>query len=814
MEDTLDRLKAALADRYTIERELGRGGMATVYLARDHRHERSVALKVLRSDLGASIGPERFQREIKVAAHLQHPHIVPVHDSGEAAGQLWYTMPFVEGESLRERLSRERHVSLEDAVQIALEVADALVHAHRNGVIHRDIKPENIMLSDGHAVVADFGIAATVSTVGSERLTQTGMVFGTPAYMSPEQAAGDQNVDGRSDLYSLGCVLYEMLAGCPPFSGPTAQAIRARHTVDPVPRLRTVRSDVPVALERVVLRALAKVPGDRFANAAEFRKALRRGELERVLPRRSKVLIGLSFLAVAAVLVYWLVARAPSGGDARITGAGATAPLEHQRVAVLYFQPQGSDPDLRLIAGGLTEGLIDSLRRVGPLEVSSAGAVARYRDLPISPDSAARSLDVDVLIVGRVEKSGGRFKVAIWLVEASSGAASVHRELDAAPADLLPIQGELAKEALLMLRGRPRDRSFAWLLLQRGKAALNDEAVSRGRGDTASTNRALQEADSFLASAERSAPTWAEPIVWRAKVAYQHARQAPRDSAFTRGWVDMGLGHAERALALDSGNADAYEIRGTLRYWGYLVALERDSGWAGAGLRAAEADLTRARDLNSRQAGAWATLSHLYGNTGRASDAQHAARMAYEADPYIANAPVILSRLFFGAYDMEQFESAAGTCAEAARRFPGLQSVLQCRMLLLTTPLETPDVGLAWRLADSLTSLASAERRGYWAQYSRLMAAAVVARAGLPDSARRIVERSRHDPAFDPTGQLPMIGAFAYLLAGDTAGAIGLLEVMLRTNEDYRVRFMEDRHWWFRPIADNPAFRRLLRSAR
>ena len=233
--DLLEHLQTALAERYRIERELGRGGMATVYLAEDLKHGRRVALKVLRPELSPALGAERFQREIETASRLQHPHILTLHDSGEAAGLLYYAMPYVEGESLRSRLTREVQLDAAVAVGIARDVADALACAHAAGVLHRDIKPENILLTGGHAVVADFGIARALDAVGADRLTETGLALGTPHYMSPEQAAGARVLDARSDMYALGCVVYEMLAGEPPFSGPTAQAIMARHAIDPVP---------------------------------------------------------------------------------------------------------------------------------------------------------------------------------------------------------------------------------------------------------------------------------------------------------------------------------------------------------------------------------------------------------------------------------------------------------------------------------------------------------------------------------------------------------------------------------------------------
>ena len=270
MPDLIDRLKAALADRYAIQEELGSGGMATVYLARDLKHDRDVAVKVLRPELAAAVGHERFLREIKTTAQLNHPHILALHDSGESDGFLYYVMPYVEGESLRDRLDRERQLSVGDALRIAHQVADALSYAHEQNVIHRDIKPENILLSGGHAVVADFGIAMAVTEAGGDRLTGTGTSMGTPEYMSPEQAEGLQDLDGRSDTYSLGCVLYEMLSGEPPYAGATARAIIAKHLAWPVPSVRTLRSTVPPAVDTALTKALAKVPADRFSSTRHF----------------------------------------------------------------------------------------------------------------------------------------------------------------------------------------------------------------------------------------------------------------------------------------------------------------------------------------------------------------------------------------------------------------------------------------------------------------------------------------------------------------------------------------------------------------
>src|SRR5881409_165098 len=277
MERVREALSAALGDRYRIERVLGRGGMATVYVAEDLRHRRQVAIKVLRPDVAAAIGAERFLREIAIAARLTHPHVLPLIDSGQAAGSLYYVMPYVRGESLRQRLAREGRLALKDALRIARELGAGLDYAHREGFIHRDVKPENVLLADGHAVIADFGIARAICQAGGEHVTEVGLAIGTPEYMSPEQAAGDRELDGRCDVYAFACVVYEMLAGEPPFSGASARAIVARHLSEPPQPLRARRPDAPAAVEQALARALAKDPADRFPSVAEFATALEEG---------------------------------------------------------------------------------------------------------------------------------------------------------------------------------------------------------------------------------------------------------------------------------------------------------------------------------------------------------------------------------------------------------------------------------------------------------------------------------------------------------------------------------------------------------
>lgn len=346
MSDTTSRrLADALADRYAIERELGQGGMATVYLAHDLKHRRRVAVKVLRPELSAALGAERFLREIETTANLRHPHILPLYDSGEAGGFLFYVMPLVEGESLRDTLRREKRLPVEAALRIAREVADALSYAHERGVIHRDIKPENILLESGHAVVADFGIARVVSAVNNARLTQTGVSIGTPMYMSPEQATGEASLDGRSDLYSLACVIYEMLGGQPPFVGPTSASIVRQHLTLEPPPVTSLRPDVPAHVSSALQRALAKSPEDRPATAREMadgivaRSGRARDLANAILPRRLPIAAAvIATVALGGIGLVWMkrgtAARPESSASAAESAASAQDSYLRGRVRV------------------------------------------------------------------------------------------------------------------------------------------------------------------------------------------------------------------------------------------------------------------------------------------------------------------------------------------------------------------------------------------------------------------------------------------------------------------------------------------------
>ena len=452
MSDVLDRLTTALAERYRVEREIGAGGMATVYLAEDLKHHRQVAIKVLRPELAAVMGVERFLREIEIAARLQHPHILPLYDSGDADGLLYYVMPFVEGESLRQRLDREKQLPIEDALKIAREVGDALSFAHSHDVIHRDIKPENILFEGGHAVVSDFGIARAVTVAGGERLTETGTAIGTPKYMSPEQAAGSKELDGRSDLYSLGCVLYEMLAGQPPFTGPTVESVIKQHLTAEPPNVTAIRPAVPADIVGVLARALAKTPADRFSPVGVFVEALAKRESAAAVSTPTSVtrlahrvwlrpaLVGFALVVVvgAALVVGRWIGPSPAGEP------------EHPRtaIAVLPFQNLSAEGPHAYFAGGLHDELLTQLAKVAALKVISRTSVMTYAGSPKTLKEIADELAVGTIVEGSVQVVGDRLRVNVQLIDATTDehlwAESYDRTLD----DAFAIQSEIAEQVV------------------------------------------------------------------------------------------------------------------------------------------------------------------------------------------------------------------------------------------------------------------------------------------------------------------------------------------------------------------------------
>ncbi len=833
-----EQLQASLADRYRIERQLGQGGMATVFLAHDLRHERDVAIKVLHPELAASMGAERFEREIKLAAKLHHPHILGLFDSGEADGLFYYVMPFVPGESLRDRITREQMLPVDDALQITYEVADALGAAHALGIVHRDIKPENILLAGGHALVADFGVARAASEAG-EKLTQTGMAVGTPTYMSPEQAMGD-TVGPTSDLYALGCVAYEMLTGQPPFTGANARAIMARHTMEAVPSLRLVRDTVPEEVEEAILAVLAKVPADRPQSAKEFLDLLAApsatGATRRLgsrmtaarrasgpLRRRPWWRRPVTWTAAALVVLV-------AGGGAlllrhRAPRAGAGG-LDPHHIAVLYFRDQ-SGGKLGYVVDGLTEGLIRSLREVPTLSVVSAagvGAVPRVSTCPATA-SPARSASAR-WCSGDLEEQDGRLHVTLRLIDGASGVdfqrASFeqpdeephrdrrHPRCAGGPTDPQRLGQEIE---MRQMRDEARNPQTPGRCTSRPSALRKDgESRQRTRSSRRATSARRTPCSRRRSSSIRTGPT--RPCFVGSSTT---CGRGATDSAILphrNGWISRGLVHADKALALDRNDPDALELRGNLRYWRWLLNIVADPDSAHQLLLAAKSDLETATKLNPTQAGAWATLSHLYYQTGSLPDVYVAARTALEKDAYLSSADKILSRLFYSSYDLGQFADAEHWCGEGKRRFPEDPVFTECHIWLMTTRQDSANPGLAWRLLDSVIALTPAGDRAYQRLYDQALVAGVLARAGADDSARHLLQRSEANATLDATRDLTYVKSMMYALLGDKRAAIEQLKLYLAANPNKRQGLAQDPGWQFSSLADDPAFRLLVGSAR
>ncbi|MEP7325992.1 MAG: protein kinase [Gemmatimonadota bacterium] len=538
-------------------RELGQGGMATVYLAEDLKHRRQVAIKVLKPELAAAIGAERFLREIETTASLRHPNILPLYDSGEADGLLYYIMPFVEGESLRDRLDREKQLPLDDALQIAREVGDALGYAHSRGVVHRDIKPENILLESGHAQVADFGIAKAISAASGGTLTQTGVGIGTPQYMSPEQATASQDIDGRSDLYSLGCVLYEMLAGDPPYTGPTAQAILARRFTDPVPSLRAVREMAPPAVEAAIMRALARAPADRFRTVSGFIEAIGRADSKGPGPlaatavgahaaraRRMRVAAGFAGLALGFLaLGVWWRTRAKASGDGEI-----------RSIAVLPFENTSGDTTFDYLEDGITDQVRDALNAIPQLTVKARSSSRQLKGHDVR--EVGTKLGVGAVIQGTVSRSSSRLHVAAELVRVSDGNALWSGTFEGQPGELIGIQDTIVRAITDKLRPGRTDLSTDRHPPRAARGTTDIEAYDlflRGR-------HAYDQVDFAAAGGLFRDAIARDPRFARAHgyLAMTYANAPVLGLVSVNSMNGLARVSAQRALALDSTVAEAY----------------------------------------------------------------------------------------------------------------------------------------------------------------------------------------------------------------------------------------------------------------
>ncbi|MDX2263201.1 MAG: protein kinase [Gemmatimonadales bacterium] len=659
----VSKVRTALADRYKILRVLGEGGMATVYLAEDLKHKREVAVKVMRPELAETLGAERFLREVEIAAKLSHPHILPVYDSGASQGVLYYVMPVVEGESLPSRLRREKQLPVEEALRLAREVAEAMAYAHARGFVHRDIKPANILLSAGHALVADFGIARAIEQGDGNAITQTGLAIGTPQYMSPEQASGASDLDGRSDIYALGCVLYEMLAGEPPFTGPTAQAVIVRSMTETPRPIEQTRTTIAPSVSVVLNRALAKSPADRYADAGAMVKALVAAERDTnsgvvTIPTvaRRGVRPWQIGLAAAAVLAVGAVGFKMFGGNA---GTAATATAA-KRVAVLPFQHVGREEDAYL-ADGIVEELRGKLAKLPNLTIIASTSANQYRGSKKTGPEIAKELRVDQVLTGKVQWAGGgegarKVRVSAELVDGQSGAITWRETFDADLTDVFAMQSQLAtrvagalgavlgQAATADLATRPTSNAQAYELYLKGQAIKNPGAGS------------MRQAAGYFAQAVALDSTFVEAWARLGATLSLVYANGNRDPDVRRQAKDA----IDRALALAPGRAVA--IRASATYANALgdsegrdraiaraLAIEPDnaeilasaggSDFARGDYAEALAKFTRARERDPRSALILQRLVDALTNLGRAREA------VALGDELIAIAPTDLQAL-------------------------------------------------------------------------------------------------------------------------------------------------------------------------
>jgi serine/threonine-protein kinase len=799
MSETLQRIREALGDRYRIEREIGAGGMARVFLAEDPRLGREVAIKVLRPELASSVEAQRFLREIKIVANLNHPHIVPVHDSGEADGLLFYVMPHITGETLAARIRRDGAVPVDETIELLAGLGSALDYAHRQGLVHRDVKPSNVLLSDGHALLADFGIARAIQDSTDTRVTATGFTPGSVHYMSPEQAGGDEDIDGRSDIYSLGCVAFEMLTGSPPFEGST-RSIVVKHISSTPPSLQSRAASLPDRLEAAVAEALEKDPDRRPVTAEAFVAALRG---VRAPPRRSErgVVAALGLIGVAAIL---LVARSLVVG-----GSSDAMELDPLRVAVLYFDDLSPDQSLRYLSDGLTEALIQELGAVDPLTVISRNGVKPYRDLGIPIDSLAELLGVGHLVEGSVERREGSLIARVRLIEGTTGTEQASEEIVANGGDPLDLRDRIVAQATRFLsQGLGRELQLtqdrmaahdpdAWALTRTAQTLTEDADQLRwDLGDADAAERALGQADSLLAEAEAFDPDWPEPVALRGWVASQQARLRGSRGTRNEDLLRRGVSHAERLLDRWPASPAGLELRGSLlNDLSWLNSVAADSARSARFQGESEADLRAAVTAEPERAQAWVALADLLRVRGDFSEAAIAAERAVTADPFLIHAEKeILFALTQVWLDLGQVERALEWNDEGLRRYPAEISFTAGKLVVMAGwdgASASPDT--AWALVSA--------GLGGWAP-GRLLVAGVLARSGQPDSARAVIAGVRAAGSEDPW--LDYYEANTRIQLGEPDRAMDLLESYLEALPSRRSYIARD--WWWRPLSARERF--------
>jgi serine/threonine protein kinase/Tfp pilus assembly protein PilF len=599
----LEHLNAALHHRYVLSREVGHGGMATVFLGRDLKHQRDVALKVFRPEVAAAVGHDRFRREIDLAASLSHPHILPLHDSGEADDLLFYVMPYVKGETLRHLLDREKTISVERTIDLIRQIASALDYAHAHGVIHRDIKPENILLHEGVAVVADFGIALTATSSSTDRLTEIGLSLGTPAYMSPEQALGERELDARSDVYSLGSVLFEMLAGQPPFTGNSALAVTAKRLTNPAPDVRHHRPGVPLHIARAVTKSLAREPDDRFASAGALADAIAQ----------------------------------PATHEAPTTNA----------VAVLPFLNLSADPENEYFADGITEDIIAGLSKIRALRVISRASVMRYKHREQSLREIAAKLETTALVDGSVRRIGDRVRIVAELIDAENDRHLWAETYDRQLTDVFAIQtdvalriadalrAELSVDERTRIRREPTHDLQAYQLYLQGRHC-----------QVRYTSEGMRKAIWYYERAIQLDPRFALAHIG---IAFAYAELGETGAMEPEQAYPLARTAVDAALAIDNALAEAHVVLGTLK-----CASEYD--WVGA-----EREFRLALQLSPSNADAHDLYGRLCSALGRQDESVAMQRRAQELDPVEHRSDYANSLLRAGRYEEALDEAKRST---------------------------------------------------------------------------------------------------------------------------------------------------------
>jgi serine/threonine-protein kinase len=749
MPDPSASLVAALADRYTIERELGRGGMATVYLAEEKKHGRAVAIKVLRPGLAAPLGTERFLREIGIAARLSHPHIVPLIDSGEAGGLLYYVQPHIPGGSLRERLDRETRLPVKDALRIAQEVGAGLDYAHRNGFVHRDVKPENVLFADGQAVLADFGVARALgapppphpgTATATDVVTDAGIAVGTPEYMSPEQASGESNLGNPSDVYSLACVVYEMLAGEPPLRGAGARATMAKHVTETPRPVRALRPEVPAGAEGALAKALAKDPAERFPSVAEF------------------------------------VAALQAEGPAR------PSPAATRSVAVLPFVNASPDPENEYLSDGITDELIDALAKIDGLRVSSRTSVFALKGKPLDVRAVGALLGAAVVIEGTVRKAGQRLRITAQLTSTDDGRLLWSQRYDRKLVDVFAIQDEIAGTIVGTLRAtsfadlaepvpkRYTDNLAAYGLYLKGRYAWNKRS-----------QEGVIEGIRYFEQAIAEDPNYALAYTG---LADSYALHVDYSSVPVTEWFERAKGYARKALALDESLAEAHASLA----WSLFIY---DWDWEGAGR-----EFRRAIELHPQYATAHQWFAFLLASQGKHEEALLEGHTALELD---AGSVSIRRGMGWLYYYARRYDQARYHLQRAIEMNP---TAVESRRILALTLAHQGQLHEAERVLRDALALPAA------GAYTMAELGWVLARAGhraeAEDLLRQLEARAREGYVS------PVPFATLHLALGDVERSLDCAERAYAERRGWLAYFAVNPI--LDPLRDEPRFRALVRK--